>query len=213
MCPDPALPFLPSKRRHGSTGLAPRKVLKTASASAASAAPSLAGRLASSQDAPKRGAQAAQVVMRRVPEADPSVEAVVVPREAAGVVAGSSPPDVLPVLAMEPPVIADVEMAEAAPLEVSNREPAPWPRRYPMCRLQEVPLPWRREAQNRDPSWGAATSSSRGEVPMSGVGRGSGSGPVVLRNPSSFLTMSERSRLGTSFASAPRRRWGRFGRP
>jgi hypothetical protein len=82
-----------------------------------------------------------------------------------------------------------------------------------MRRLQEVSAPWMREAQNRDPSWGAATLSSRGEVPTSGVGRGSGSGPVVLRNPSSFLTMSERSRLGTSFVSVPRRRWGRSGRP
>jgi hypothetical protein len=81
-----------------------------------------------------------------------------------------------------------------------------------MRRLQEVPTPWRREAQNRGPSWGAATLSSRGEVLMSGVGRGSGSGPMVLRNPSSFLTMSERSRLGASFVSVPRRRWGRFGR-
>jgi hypothetical protein len=43
VCPDPALPFLPSKQRHGSTGLAPRKVLKTAPASAARAAPGLAG--------------------------------------------------------------------------------------------------------------------------------------------------------------------------
>jgi hypothetical protein len=53
--------------------LAPQKVLKTASASAASAAPGLAGQLASSQDAPKRGAQAAQVAVGRAPEADPSV--------------------------------------------------------------------------------------------------------------------------------------------
>jgi hypothetical protein len=160
----------------------------------------------------------------RAPEADPSVEAAAVPMETAGAAAASSPPDALPalapasakavaVLAVEPPIAADVGMAEAPPLEVGDRKPAPWSRRYPMHRLQEAPTPWRREAQNRDPSWGAATSSSRGEVPMSGVGRGSGSGPVVLRNPSSFLTMSERSRLGTSFASAPRRRWGRFGRP
>jgi hypothetical protein len=75
VCPDPTLPFLPSKQRHGSTGLAPRKVLKMASASAASAALGLAGQLASSQDAPKRGAQAAQVVVGRAPEADPFVEA------------------------------------------------------------------------------------------------------------------------------------------
>jgi hypothetical protein len=80
-----------------------------------------------------------------------------------------------------------------------------------MRRLQGVPTPWRRGAQNRDPSWGAATSSSRGAIPMSGVGRRSGSGPVVPQNPSSFLTMSGRSSLGTSSVSVPRQRWGRFG--
>ena len=31
-----------------------------------------------------------------------------------------------------------------------------------MRRLQGVPMPWRRGARNRVPSWGAATSSSRG---------------------------------------------------
>jgi hypothetical protein len=45
-------------------------------------------------------------------------------------------------------------------------------------------------AQNRGPSWGAATSSLRGAIPMSGMDRRSGSGPVVPQNPSSFLTMS-----------------------
>jgi hypothetical protein len=65
-----------------------------------------------------------------------------------------------------------------------------------MRRLLGVPMPWRRGAQNRGPSWGAATSSSRGVIPMSGVGRRSGSGPVVPRNPSSFLTMSGRSGPG-----------------
>jgi hypothetical protein len=64
-------------------------------------------------------------------------------------------------------------------------------------------MPWRRGAQNRGPSWGAATSSLCGEVLASGVDR-SGSGPEVLRNPSSFLTMRERSSLGASFASVPR---------
>jgi hypothetical protein len=81
-----------------------------------------------------------------------------------------------------------------------------------MRRLQGVPMPWRRGAQNRGPSWGAATSSSRDAVPASGVSR-SGSRPVVLRNPSSFLTMSERSSLGESVVSVPRQRWGRFDRP
>jgi hypothetical protein len=108
----------------------------------------------------------------------------------------------LPMLAVEPPVAADVEMAEAPPLKVGDREPAP---------LAE-------EVSDAPAAGGAGAleeggASSRGEVPMSGVGRGSGSRLVVLRNPSSFLTMSERSRLGTSFVSVPRRRWGRSGRP
>jgi hypothetical protein len=67
----------------------------------------------------------------RAPEADPSVEAAVVPRETAGAAAASSPPDVLSalalasaeavaVLAMEPPVAADAEMAEASLLDASE---------------------------------------------------------------------------------------------
>jgi hypothetical protein len=118
------------------TGLAPRKALKTALASAAGAVPGLAGRLASTQGALKQGAQAAQVAVGRAPEADPSVEAVVVPRETAGAAAASSPPNVLPalapasveavvVLAVEPPIAADAEMAEAPLLEAGDREPAP----------------------------------------------------------------------------------------
>jgi hypothetical protein len=70
----------------------------------------------------------------RVPEADPSVEAAVVPRETTGASAALSPPDVLPapasaeavvVLAVEPPVAADAEMAEAPLLEAGDRKPAP----------------------------------------------------------------------------------------
>jgi hypothetical protein len=121
------------------TGLAPRKALKTAPASAASAAPGLAGQLAFLQDAPKRGAQAAQVAVGRAPEADSSVEAAVVPRETAGAAAASSPLDVLPalapasakvvaILAVEPPVAADAEMAEVSLLGASEEggaEPRP----------------------------------------------------------------------------------------
>jgi hypothetical protein len=72
-------------------------------------------------------------------EADPSVEATVVPRESDGVAAASSPPDVLPalapasaeavaILAVEPPVAADAEMAEAPLLDASEEggaEPRP----------------------------------------------------------------------------------------
>jgi hypothetical protein len=80
--------------------------------------------------------------MGRAPEADSSVEAAVVPGETAGAAATSSPPDALPVLApasakavavlaVEPPVAADAEMAEASLLDASEEG-----------------------AQNRDPSWG-----------------------------------------------------------
>jgi hypothetical protein len=59
-----------------------------------------------------------------------------VPRETAGAVVASSPPDVLPalepapakavyVLAVEPPVTVDAEMAEAPLLEADDRKPAP----------------------------------------------------------------------------------------
>jgi hypothetical protein len=137
--PDLALPFLPSKRRHSSTGLAPRKALKTAPTSAASAASGLGGQLASLQDAPKQGAQAAQVAMGRAPEGDSSVEAAVVPRETAGAAVAFSPPDVLSALAsasvevvvvsaVEPLIAADAEMAEALPLGASEEggaEPRP----------------------------------------------------------------------------------------
>jgi hypothetical protein len=115
--------------------LTPRKALKTVLAFAASAAPHHVGWLASAQDAPKRGAQAARVAMGRAPQADPSVEAAVVLGETAGAAVALSPPDVLPtpapasikavaVLPVEPPVIADAEMAEVPLLEVGDWKPA-----------------------------------------------------------------------------------------
>jgi hypothetical protein len=73
--------------------------------------------------------------MGNAPQADPSVGAAIVPREAAGVAVPLSPPDVLPapapapveavaVLPVEPPVAADAEMAEVSLLEVGDRKPA-----------------------------------------------------------------------------------------
>jgi hypothetical protein len=72
--------------------------------------------------------------MGRAPQADPSVEAAVVPGEAAGAATALSPPDMLPaptpasaeavaVLPVEPPVAADAEMAEVPLLEVGDRKP------------------------------------------------------------------------------------------
>jgi hypothetical protein len=72
VCPDRDFSFFLSKRSHGLTDLAPRKALKTASASAAGAAPGRAVQLTFSQGAPQRGAQAAPVAVERVPEAGSS---------------------------------------------------------------------------------------------------------------------------------------------
>jgi hypothetical protein len=160
----------------------------------------------------------------RAPQADPSAEAAVVPGETTGAAATFTPPDVLPtpapasaeaiaVLPVGPSVAADAEMAEVLLPEVGDQRPAPLVEEVLDAPTAGGADALEEGAQNRGPSWGAATSSSRGEVPMNSVGRGSGSGPVVPRNPSLFLTMSERSRLGTSFVSVPRQRWGRFGRP
>jgi hypothetical protein len=193
VCPDRDFPFLLSKRSHGLTDLAPRKALKTAPASAAGAAPGLAVQLTFSQGAPQRGAQAAPVVVERVPEAGSSIEA-------AGAVVASGPPDMPPVLAPaaveaaavpvgERPVAADAEMAEASALGAS-KEGA-----------------WR-----RDPSRRAAALSLRGGAPRGGASC-SGSRPVRLRIPSLFLTMSGRSSLRTSSANVPKQRWGRSGHP
>jgi hypothetical protein len=73
--------------------------------------------------------------MGRAPQADPSVEAAVVPGEAASATAALSPPDALPapapasaedvaVLPVEPPIAADAEMVEVPLLEVGDRKPA-----------------------------------------------------------------------------------------
>jgi hypothetical protein len=99
VCPDRDFSFLLSKRSHGLTDLAPRKALKTASASAAGAAPGLAVQLTFSQGAPQRGAQAAPVAVERVPEAGSSAEAAIVLEEAASADVASGPPDMPPVLA------------------------------------------------------------------------------------------------------------------
>jgi hypothetical protein len=131
VCPDRDFSFLLSKRSHGLTDLAPRKALKTASASAAGAVPGLAVQLTFSQGAPQRGAQAAPFVVERVPEASSSTEAAILLGEAAGADVASGPPDMPPVLAPaaaeaaavlveERPVAADAEMAEASTLGASE---------------------------------------------------------------------------------------------
>jgi hypothetical protein len=71
----------------------------------------------------------------KLPRLTPSVEAAIVPGEAAGAAVALSPPDMSPasapapaevvaVLPVEPPVAADAEMAEVPLLEVVDRKPA-----------------------------------------------------------------------------------------
>jgi hypothetical protein len=138
--------------------------------------------------------------VERAPEAGSSVEAVVVLGEAAGAAMASGPPDMLPalapaaaeavaVLAVEPPVAADAEMAEASLLGASEEG-----------------------GRDRDPSCRAAALSLRSTVPRGGASC-SGFGPVGPRIPSSSSTMNGKSSLGTGSASMPRQRWGRSGRP
>jgi hypothetical protein len=114
----------------------------------------------------------------RVPEADPSVEAAVVPREAAGVATTSSS-----VLAVEPPVAADVGMAEAPPLEVGDREPAPL--------AEEV---------SDAPAAGGAGALEEGGVEPRPV-LGSGNLILVRRGPNE--RRGERLRFWTRGASEP----------
>jgi hypothetical protein len=165
----------------------------------------------------------AQVAVGRVPEADPSIEAAVVPREAAGAAAASSPPSGLPmlapasaeavaILAVEPPVTADVEMAEAPPLEVGDLEPAPL--------AEEVP---------DAPAAGGADALEEGGAEPRPV---LGSGDLILARRGPNERRGERLQFWTRGASepllvlddereeqtwdelrVPRRRWGRFGRP
>ena len=128
--------FISSKRSHGQTDLAPRKALKTAPVCAASAALGLVVQPTLSQGVSPQGARASSVSGERAPEAGSSIEAAVALGEAAGVAAASSPPDALPalapasaevaaVLAVESPVAADAEMAEAPLLEAGDRKLAP----------------------------------------------------------------------------------------
>jgi hypothetical protein len=95
--------------------------------------------------------------MGRAPQADPSVEAAVVPGETADAAAAAalSSPDVLSapapasaeavaVLPVEPPIAADAEMVEVPLLEVADREPASLAEGVPDASTAGVPTPWRR---------------------------------------------------------------------
>jgi hypothetical protein len=117
-----------------------------------------------------------------------------VPMETAGVAAASSPPDALPalasasakavvVLAVEPPVAADVGMAEAPPLEVGDRKPAP---------LAE-------EVSDAPAAGGADALEEGGAEPWPILG----SGDLVLARRGPNERRGERLRFWTRGASEP----------
>jgi hypothetical protein len=118
-----------SKRRQGSTGLAPRKALKTDPASAAGTVARHASWLGPTQGALERGAQAARLAMGQASQVDPSVRAAVVPEETVDAAVAPGPPDLLPAPAStpagsivdspaKPPVASDVGTIEVPPLVV-----------------------------------------------------------------------------------------------
>jgi hypothetical protein len=130
----------------------------------------------------------------RAPEADPSVEATVVPRETAGTDAALSPPDVLStpapaaaeafaVLAVEPPVVADAEMAEAPLLEAGDQKPAPL--------AEEVP---------DAPTAGGADALEKGDAEPRPV---LGSGDLVLARRDPNERRGQALRFWTRGASKP----------
>jgi hypothetical protein len=95
-------------------------------ASTAGVAARHAGWLASAQGALQRGAQATQAIMGQASKVEPPVGAAVIPGEAVDAAAAPSPPVLLTAPASipagavadspaEPPVTADVEMAEVPP--------------------------------------------------------------------------------------------------
>jgi hypothetical protein len=133
--------------------------------------------------------------VERAPKAGSSVEAAVALGEVAGAAMVSGPPDMLPalapaaaeavdVLAVERPVTADAEMAEASLLGASE-EGGAGPRPVPSSGSL---VPARRSSEGRRQL-------------------------LWFRTRSSFLTMSGRSSLGTSSVSVLRQRWGRSGHP
>jgi hypothetical protein len=104
--------FLPSKRSHGQTDLAPRKALKTVPDCAASAAPGLVVQPTLSQGAPPQGARASPVSGERVPEVGSSAEAAIVIGEAADADVAPSPPVVPAMLAPAATEVAAVPVGE-----------------------------------------------------------------------------------------------------
>jgi hypothetical protein len=75
-----------------------------------------------------------------------------------------------------------------------------------MRRLQRDPMPRSRGAQTRGLSWGAAASSPRSLIPMSGEGSRSCSGAAIPESLSLPLMMRWRKRCGVLSMSITRRR-------
>jgi hypothetical protein len=136
----------------------------------------------------------------RAPEADPSVEAAIALGEAAGAAVASGPPDALPVLApaaakavvvlaVESPVAADAEMAEALLPDASEEGGA---ETRPILGSGGL-VPARCSPDGRRQSLWFWTSGAL--------------------DPLFVLDDEREEQSWTGFVSVPRQRWGRSGRP
>jgi hypothetical protein len=182
--------------------------------------------------------------MGQASQVEPPVGAAITPGEAVDTAAAPSPSVLLSAQAsipagavadspVEPPVTADVEMAEA-PLpsiipdlpifdheegaaivaEVGEQRLVTLAEERPDTSTAVAldastagdPAPRSRGAQNRGPSWGAAALSPCSSIPMSGVGSRSCSGAATPRSPSFPLTLSWRSSSGIISVNISRRR-------
>jgi hypothetical protein len=75
-----------------------------------------------------------------------------------------------------------------------------------MRRMQRDPMPRSRGTQTRGPSWGAAASSPRSLIPMSGEGSHSCPRAAIPQSLSLPLMMSWRKSCGVLSVSIMRRR-------
>jgi hypothetical protein len=162
--------------------------------------------------------------MGGAPQADPSVEAAVVPGETAGAAAALSPPDGLPVpapasteaiavLPVEPPVTADAEMAEAPLLEVGDRKPASLAEEVPDASTAGGPDALEEGGAEPRPVLGSGDLIPARRDPNERCGHALRFWTRGASKPLFALMMSGRSSLGMNSVSVPRQRWGRFGRP
>jgi hypothetical protein len=111
----------------------------------------------------------------------------------------------LPILGREERAVVVAEVGDQRPATLAEERPSTSTAVVPDASIAGGPDASVRGAQNRGLPWGAVALSLRNSIPMSGVGSCSGSGAAAPRSSSSPITTSWRS-LGIVSMSIPRRR-------